>query len=148
MHYNSVFQFLLEEFIDGGLEVRSERWNVMSLLQAAQFGDIHLDLIFFAGLLELILVDVVADKRADEKTQDAVAALGDATRLGRQFLLGQLIGIVHHTGAEVERTIVTDIHTSVIGLDIEQLLWRRQANRHCRSSPPGRLSRWSHRRLR
>ena len=56
----SVVQIFLEEFIDGGLEVGCQGRDVMVLLQAAQLVDVHLDLIFFARLLEPFLVDLIA----------------------------------------------------------------------------------------
>ena len=64
------------------------------------------------------IVNVMPNKRAKNETHKAIHALGHATGLGRDFLFGYLIGIIHHTGTEVDGAFVTHIHATEIGLDI------------------------------
>ena len=70
-----VTDVLLEEFIDGSLEVWCQGRDMVILFQAAQFVDIHLDLVFLACLLELLLVDVVATYRVGLQ-QDYIVLVG------------------------------------------------------------------------
>jgi hypothetical protein len=68
----SILEVFFEEFIDCSLEVRSQGWNVVNLLQTSQFVDVHLDLVFLARLLELFLVDIIAADGVSFKQDDVV----------------------------------------------------------------------------